>query len=112
MEVLNTWHKSFWITFKINFVCLETLKLETATTNGVFGGKDSRERRNKRIWRSYLSFSWEDNLSSQHWKLIIVGWFPAAAFGKEREAAAGQVDIQVLPRLLFSVKYQMLGLCL
>lgn len=33
----------------------------------------------------------------------MVGWFPAAAFGKEREAAAGQVDIPLLPRLaLFS----------
>lgn len=49
MEVSNMWHKSFWITFKINFVCLETVKLETATTNGVFGEKDSRERRNKPI---------------------------------------------------------------
>lgn len=87
------WHKSFWIAFKINSVCLETVKLETATTHGVFGGKDSRERRNKPIWRSYLRFSWEDNLSSQDGKLIMVGWFPAAAFGKEREAAAGQVDI-------------------
>lgn len=87
------WHEFFWIVFKINLVCLETVKLETATTNGLFGGKDSKERRNKPILRSYLSFSWEDNLSSQYWKLIMFGWFPAAAFGKEREAAAGQVDI-------------------
>lgn len=87
------WHESSWIMFKINFVCLETVKLETATTNVVFGEKDSRERRNKPIQRSYLRFSWEDNLSGQHWKLIMVGWFPAATFGKEREAAVGQVDI-------------------